>query len=103
MKNKSMGAPKIGTRANESVRLREACLNAVEGEASLIFVEGHDDAILGVAERDGESFVVYNQAKVIRTLCRRDGMDRQGAIEFFEYNIAGTWMGERTPIFLTKV
>ena len=29
----------------------------------------------------------------------RDGMSYEDAIEFFEYNTIGSWMGEGTPLF----
>jgi hypothetical protein len=27
-------------------------------------------------------------------------MDREGAIEYFDYNIAGAFVGDQTPVFL---
>lgn len=81
--------------------LRQSCIDAVGGD-ELAFLDGHDDAIIGIAERDGEDCVVYDRAKVIQALRRRDGMDEDGAAEFFEYNIAGSWVGPGTPIFATR-
>jgi hypothetical protein len=69
----------------------------------LLFADGHDDAILGIAERDGIQIVVYDTAKIIRLLRTRDRMSRDEAEEFFEYNIAGTWIGEQTPLFLRRI
>jgi hypothetical protein len=100
MAKKSGRPSKDDVGASKGSRLREACINAVEDEGMLVFVEGHDDAILGVAERNGEVFIVYNMASVIRTLRRRDGMDKEGAVEFFEYNIAGSCGGADTPAFV---
>lgn len=68
---------------------RQRCLDAADGEA-LVFIEGHDDAILGLAEVDGERRVVYDHGAVIRRLMRRDGMDEEGAEEFVGYNIDGS-------------
>lgn len=86
--------------SEKGAKLRRACLDHIDDDIVLVFVEGHDDAILGIAERDGESIVVYDQAKIIRTLRKRDGMDKEGAAEFFEYNIFACWCGAQTPIFL---
>lgn len=86
--------------ARDGAWLRQACIDAAGG-GELMFLDGHDEAIIGVAERDGEDCVVYDRAKVIQTLRHRDGMDRSGAAEFFEYNIAGSWIGPGTPIFAT--
>jgi hypothetical protein len=30
----------------------------------------------------------------------RDGMDDIEAIEYFDFNVSGAWVGENTPIFL---
>jgi hypothetical protein len=30
----------------------------------------------------------------------RSGMDREAAIEYFDYNIAGSFVGDQTPVFL---
>lgn len=87
-------------RLEKGARRRRACLNHVDDDSVLIFVDGHDDAILGVAMRDGEFLVVYDEAEIIRTLRKRDGMDKEGAAEFFEYNIVGCSNGAETPIFL---
>jgi hypothetical protein len=80
-------------------RRRQACLESAEGEP-LVFVDGHDDAILGLAEVDGEQRVVYDRGAIIRKLMRRDGMDEEGAAEFFDYNIEGSKLSPLSPIFL---
>jgi hypothetical protein len=78
---------------------RQACLQSAEGEL-LVFVDGHDDAILGLAEVDSEPRVVYDRGAIIRKLMRRDGMDEEGAAEFFDYNIDGARISSSAPIFL---
>jgi hypothetical protein len=78
---------------------RQACLEGAEGEP-LVFVDGHDDAILGLAEVEGEPRVVYDRGAIVRGLMRRDGMDEEGAVEFFEYNIEGSKLSPLSPIFL---
>jgi len=63
-----------------------------------------DEAILGVAERIGMSpIVAYDTAKIIDILCERDGMEDDEAAEFFEFNIAGAYVGDRTPIFIAQI
>jgi hypothetical protein len=63
-----------------------------------------DAAILGVAERIGMSpIVAYDTAKIIDILCERDGMEDDEAAEFFEFNIAGAYVGDRTPIFIAQL
>lgn len=84
-------------------KLRQACLASVEADVSLMFMDGHDDAIVGVAERDGVSVVVYDSKKVVRRLRARDGMSRDEAEEFYAFNIAGSWHGDMTPIFIRMI
>lgn len=105
MKSSPAGKPQDRSASkpiNKGARLRQACIDAVDGD-ELLFVDGHDDAIIGVAEREGEVCVAYDQAKVIRVLRRRDGMDKAGATEFFEYNIVGSWLGPEAPIFIRRL
>jgi hypothetical protein len=83
--------------------IRQACLALISDEDSLLFADGYDDAILGVAEFNGAASVVYDTAKVLEILCDRDGMTRAEAEEFFAYNVAGAFMGESSPIFLQKI
>jgi len=37
---------------------------------------------------------------VLKILVDRDGMSPEEALEFFEYNVIGAGMGERTPVFV---
>lgn len=63
--------------------------------------DGYDDCIIGIATPFGaEPVLAYDRSKVIKTLMERDGMSREEADEFFEFNIAGAWVGEGTPVFI---
>ena len=60
-----------------------------------------DEAILGVAERIGmESVVAYDTDKIIEILSR--DMPEDDALEYFEYNILGAYVGDRTPVYIKK-
>lgn len=89
-------------RAERVSKRRLACVAIAGDDEKLVFAEGHDDALLGVAFVEGEPRAVYDQAAIVRELMRRDGMDRTGALEFFEYNIAGAYFGARSPVFLHR-
>ncbi len=63
-----------------------------------------DEAIVGLGDRIGmETVVVYDTTKIIDILCERDGMERDEATEFYEFNIAGAYVGERTPLFISLI
>jgi hypothetical protein len=65
--------------------------------------DGFDEAIIGMAERINLGPVVaYDVEKILQIMVERDNMTYEEAQEFFDYNIIGAWMGEFTPIFITK-
>lgn len=90
-------------RAERVAKRRLACAAIAGDDEGLVFAEGHGDALLGVAFIDGEPRAVYDQAAIVRELMRRDGMDRTGALEFFEYNIVGAHVGENGPVFMHRI
>ncbi len=64
--------------------------------------DGYDAAIMGYAERAGFGPVVaYSVTKILDILMSSSDMDLDEAMEFYEYNILGSYMGEFTPIFIT--
>lgn len=66
----------------------------------MLFVDNHDNAIIGTGHRCGQpTLAVYNSA-IIRNNLMLEGMDWTDAVEFFEFNISGAWAGEFTPLFL---
>lgn len=66
----------------------------------LIFYDEFDDAIVGVVERFGGNFsVLYSKDKVFEILMS-EGLEFTDALEHFEYNIIGGYLGDATPVFL---
>ena len=69
--------------------------------ADLLFADGFDGAIVGVLEQlKGPALVCYDTAQCLAILEERDGMDEDEAMEFFQFNITGAYVGARTPLFL---
>ena len=54
-------------------------------------------AIIGQADSDNR--IVYSTNKIIDILS--EDMTREEAVEFYEYNILGAYMGEMTPIYVS--
>ena len=69
----------------------------------LLKADGFDEAILGVVQRIGIEAICYDLNKVIEILMTRDGMDEEEAWEYYQFNIAGSWVGESTPLFLERM
>lgn len=58
--------------------------------------------MIGIGRQFNRELVVYDEAKCLDILVKRDGMSPEEAREFFEYNTAGSWVGEGTPMFLER-
>ena len=67
-------------------------------DSKLLFADGFDDAIIGVAQQFNTMSVAYNREKCIEILMK--DMDRIEAVEYFEYNVTGSYVGENTPTFI---
>lgn len=67
-----------------------------------IIMDGYDDCIIGICERFGqEPIIAYDKTKVLCKLVD-EGMSYDEAVEFFEFNQIGSYVGEATPCFVTK-
>jgi|TARA_R100001463_G_scaffold112452_1_gene167462 hypothetical protein len=66
----------------------------------VIVADGFEDALIGVGQQFNKALAVYDRQKCIEILMERDGMSDEEAVEYFEYNVSGAWVGEYTPIFL---
>ena len=63
-------------------------------------IDGFDDCICGIVERHGmDALLLYDTNTMIEKLMDKDGMDYEDAVEYFDFNIKGAWMGEGTPCF----
>lgn len=76
------------------IELKEMIKNA-------IIIDGYefDEAIIGVVEDNSGIKVLYSKEKVLSVLCN-NGMTYDDALDFYEFNILGAYMGESTPVFL---
>jgi hypothetical protein len=67
-----------------------------------LFADGYEDALIGYVDRACQSTVaLYDYEKCIGVLMTRDGMTRDEAVEFYEFNTACAYVGEHTPAFAT--
>ena len=66
----------------------------------LLTLDGFDEAIIGVVERIGIQAICYDTAKIIEILKRE--MDEDTAWLWFDTSIANAWVGESSPLFLTR-
>lgn len=63
-----------------------------------LLADGFDDAIIGIVDSFSDNPVVlYDKDKCIDILCK--DMSREEAIEYFNFNVMGAYMGDNTPKF----
>lgn len=62
---------------------------------------GFDSAIIGsIREESGQVRLVYSRRIMCRVLLLRDGMNRDEAEEFLDFNVVGAYVGPGTPLYL---
>ena len=58
-----------------------------------------EPAIISIAHRCGmQPIVAYDYRKVIEIFA--EDMEYEEAVEYFDFNVIGAWVGEGTPIFI---
>jgi hypothetical protein len=66
-----------------------------------MLADGFDDAILGMCVQFGsEPVVAYDFNKCVKIVMERDGMEREEAIDFINFNVVGAYVGLSTPVFI---
>jgi len=68
-----------------------------------LYADGFEDALVGYVEIFNKVVAAYDRDKCIDILINRDGMDFDEAEEYFAFNVTGSYVGEHTPAFITKV
>ena len=64
-----------------------------------LIADGFDDAIIGISKSD-EIVTVYSIEKCIDILMSNEDMCEEDALEHFYYNVSGSYVGTKTPIFI---
>jgi hypothetical protein len=64
----------------------------------------YDRALIGISEGvRGAGVAVYDSAKCIAALVEDNEWDYDEAVEWFEFNTSGAYVGEKTPLFVNVV
>jgi hypothetical protein len=69
-------------------------------DQELLLADGFEEAFIGVAYQFDKALALFDREKCIEIL-ERD-MSREEAEEYFEFNVAGAYIGPYTPAFLDK-
>ena len=73
-------------------------------DPEMLFLEPaeFDSAIIGVADRFRmETVVAYDKEAILEILMR--DMSEEDALEYFDFNIIGAYVGDKTPVFVTLI
>lgn len=64
-------------------------------EEEFLKADGFDSAVIGVSEPNMQ--LIYSVSKCLEVLTQE--MDHEDAVEYFEFNVSGAYMGDKTPIW----
>lgn len=84
------------------MKIEDLKIEISELNDKMLFADGFEKALVGYVERCGTPTVaLYDYDRCIQILMKRDKMTREEALEFFEFNTLGAYVGESTPAFAT--
>ena len=63
----------------------------------MMFADGYDDALIGYTD---SGVAVYSIEKVLTIMMVHEEMTEEDALEYFSYNIQGSYVGKGTPIYV---
>jgi hypothetical protein len=67
-------------------------------------LDGHANAIIGMVQQNGsDPVVLYDPLKIIHNLVVEGSMTQEEAEEFYNFNIAGAYVGKNTPMMIIRL
>lgn len=67
----------------------------------LVLADGLDDAYMGWTMVGAVPVAVYSVQRILKML-QDNGMEADEALEYYEYNIAGSHVGLQTPLYIEE-
>lgn len=74
-------------------------------EIDVLTLDGFEDCVVGASlttgffYEDEQPRLVYDAEKIVKKLML-DGISREDAEEYFQFNIIGAYVGKKTPMFI---
>ncbi len=62
----------------------------------ILKADGFDSAVIGIENKNLR--LIYSVTKCLKILMD-GGMSMENAVDYFEFNVAGAYVGEQTPIW----
>lgn len=66
-----------------------------------LLADGYESALIGITE-GSNPVAVYDMDLCIKCLVESDGISEEDALEHFYFNTVGSYVGEKTPIFIKR-
>ena len=74
-------------------------------DEEILRIDGFDEACIGWTDtwsgNNRPIRLVYDAVKIIQILMQQ-GMDESEALEYFDFNIAGAYLGSNTPVIINN-
>lgn len=101
-----MKKSKKSARKTEVVDLKEIIDDHIDQfyeDEKILRCDGFDRHVIGIAHPFGRQPVLAYDTEGIIDQLVRDGMSHEEAREHFDFNIAGAYVGEGTPVFISRI
>lgn len=75
----------------------------IDDDESYLTADGFEDAFIGVSRPWQANLLpvaMYDASKCIDIIMRDNECDHEEALEHFEFNVTGGYVGDQTPIFV---
>ncbi len=72
----------------------------ISGNPEMLFADGYDDALIGYTD---SGVAVYCIEDIIMIMVNEEEMTEEDALDHFYYNVAGSYVGEYTPIYIHEL
>lgn len=70
-------------------------------DEDILLADGFEKALIGYVRIFSNTVALYDEEKCIAVLMDRGEMTEEQAREYFEFNVVGAWVGDKTPAFAT--
>lgn len=72
------------------------CITETYYDESFLKIDGFDSCIIGIDQINLK--LIYSKKSILDVLIKESNMSELESIEYYEFNILGCYMGEKTPI-----
>ena len=73
-------------------------LMTILAENASLLADGLEEGLIGWTYNQGHVIAIYDYDKCVQALMK--DMTEEEAYEWMEYNVVGSYMGEKTPLFI---